>query len=78
MASLVSQEIETDFFRRRFSKSREVPEVADLSIVAGGGVVCRVRSLTSGRECVLGVGEVAGVCGGGEEASLMSCELLFC
>ena len=39
-APLVSKEIETDFFRRRFSRrSREVPEVADVSIVCGWGVV---------------------------------------
>ena len=67
-APLVSKEIETDFFRRRFSKSREkFPKLRTLVSVAGGGVFCRVRSLTSGRECVLGVGEVAGgfwgVCG---------------
>ena len=37
-ATLVSKEIETDFFRRRFSRrSREVPEVADLSIGCGNG-----------------------------------------
>ena len=39
-APLVSKEIETDFFRRRFSRrSRKVPEVADLSISCGWGVV---------------------------------------
>ena len=39
-APLVSQEIETDFFRRRFSRSHEkkVPEVADVPIVRGGSV----------------------------------------
>ena len=42
-ATLVSKEIETDFFRRRFffQKSREVPEVADLSISCGWGVFGR-------------------------------------
>ena len=41
-ALLVSNEIETDFFSSSFPpKSREVPEVADLSIVCGwGGVGC--------------------------------------
>ena len=38
-APLVSKEIETDFFRRRFffQKSRKVPEVTDLSISCGWG-----------------------------------------
>ena len=37
-ATLVSKEIETDFNRSSFfPKSREVPEVADLSIVAEVG-----------------------------------------
>ena len=51
-APLVSKEIETDFNRSSsffFQKSREVPEVTDLSISCGGwgGDICRVSSLTS-------------------------------
>ena len=39
-APLVSKEIETDFFRRRFSRSREkFPKLRTLVYVAGGGVV---------------------------------------
>jgi hypothetical protein len=43
-ALLVSNEIETDFSSSSFPpKSREVPEVADLSIVCGWGEIWGVR-----------------------------------
>ena len=56
-APLVSQEIETDFFRRRFFPIvAEVPEVADVTIVAGGeGVLGEVRELASDSTRVRGV-----------------------
>ena len=36
--TLVSKEIETNFSSSFFQKARKVPEVADLTIVCGGGV----------------------------------------
>ena len=69
-APLVSKEIETDFFSSSFffQKSREVPEVADLSISCGWGVRLSRKFVNFVKGGVLGVNEVAGgfwgVCGG--------------
>ena len=64
-APLVSQEIETDFNRSSFffQNSRKVPEVAGLSIVAGGGggkVGEYETSSSSSRVCIFIVRVVAG------------------
>ena len=52
-ASLVSKEIETDFRSSSFfQKARKVPEVADLSIVAGlGGFVTLLKMIDSPPLC---------------------------
>ena len=65
-APLVSKEIETDFNRSSsffFQKSREVPEVTDLSISCGVGVAVAEVCESWGCSFCARVRVVAGVCG---------------